>query len=77
MMRVMSTAEPFMPAHEPASEPPPTARDIDGDADVIFEHPVEGEAPLEIDHDAPPPPFHTPTPGDRLTAAELTEDLGD
>lgn len=73
----MSTAEPFMPADEPAPEPPPTARDIDGDTDVIFDRPIEGEHPLEIDHDAPPPPFHTPTPGDHVTAAELAEDLGD
>ncbi|WP_141933458.1 hypothetical protein [Microbacterium sp. SLBN-146] len=73
----MSTVEPFMPAHEPASEPPPTARDIDHDTDVVFDRPIDGEAPLVIDHDAPPPPFHAPSPGDHLTAAELAEDLGD
>lgn len=71
----MSTAEPFMPAHEPASPIPDRERDIDGDVDVLFDEVDPDQGELEIDHDAPPPPFQTPVPGDRLTAEQLESDL--
>lgn len=76
MMRGMSSAEPFMPAHEPARELPPPEHDIDGDVDVLIEPPVEGQGELEIDHDVPPPSFRTPVPGAAL-ADELAADTCD
>ncbi len=74
----MSTAEPFMPAHEP---PPPTPReeiDIDHHADVIFDRGVEGEedGPV-LDADAPAPPYRRPHPGETLPPERLHDDLGD
>lgn len=71
----MSTAEPFMPAHEPAPPLPGTEHDIDGDVDVLFDDVDPDQGELEIDHDAPAPPFHPPVPGDRLTAEQLESDL--
>ena len=68
-----------MPFHEPAAEPDPRERDIDSDVDVA---PVrETSSPEEIAAAeaewarAPKPAFRTPTPGARLTADELGDDL--
>lgn len=71
----MSTAEPFMPAHQPPAPMPPTERDIDHDVDVIFDPPTDGadEAPWESD-DAPPL-FHPPVPGAHMTREALEDDL--
>lgn len=73
----MTTAEPFMPAHEPSRAVPDTERDIDGDVDVLFGEADPDQGALEIDHDAPAPPFHTPVPGARLTAEQLEADLSE
>lgn len=68
-------AEPFMPAHQPASTPDPTEHDIDTDVDVIFDtapSDADGEA---VHAGAPDPAFRTPVAGDKLTSAELDAEL--
>ncbi|GAA1925751.1 hypothetical protein GCM10009775_17480 [Microbacterium aoyamense] len=70
----MSTAEPFMPAHEAKPQAPDTERDIDGDVDVLFGEVDPDQGPIPVDHEAPSL-FHTPVPGDALTEAELEDDL--
>ncbi|MFE1664623.1 hypothetical protein [Microbacterium sp. P02] len=72
----MSSAEPFMPAHESPSPSGAADRDIDHDTDVIVD-PEDAEstdAPYESDTK---PAFRTPQPGDRLTEDELDRDLDD
>lgn len=71
----MSTAEPFMPAHEPPAPVPPTERDIDHDVDVIFDPPAEGTEEAPWEHDDSAPVFPRPVPGDHVTRQELEDDL--
>jgi hypothetical protein len=73
----MSMSEPFLPAHEPPSEPDPRERDIDTDADVFVEPDEETDLAEEVPvrENAPRPPFRTPTPGDGLTPDQLADDL--
>jgi len=76
----MSTAEPFMPLHEPAADSDPREHDLDGDVDVSPDR--EAGAPEEVAAAeaewarTPKPAFRTPTPGAHLTADELRDDLG-
>ncbi|WP_243076903.1 hypothetical protein [Microbacterium sp. SS28] len=74
----MSSAEPFMPEHEPPAPRPDTERDIDHDVDV-FPDDAAVEAPdgSAFDAETPAPPFRPPVPGARLTPEELAADLGD
>ncbi len=75
----MSSAEPFMPAHEPAAPVPPQEHDIDHDVDVILEVADEsdeqaaGSEPWHTDATAPTLP--RPVPGAHLTAEQLAADL--
>lgn len=75
-MRGMSTAEPFMPAHEPRPAVPPQEHDLDHDTDVIFDE-ADGAAdagePWHADDAAPTLP--RPVPGAQLTAEELAADF--
>ncbi|MFC8680954.1 hypothetical protein ACFT30_05485 [Microbacterium ureisolvens] len=75
----MSSAEPFMPAHEPPAHLPPQEHDIDHDTDVLF----DAESPGAPETD--PEPWHSgdapatlprPVPGEHLTAEQLSADLG-
>ncbi|MFB7893227.1 hypothetical protein ACFC1I_13570 [Microbacterium sp. NPDC056044] len=72
----MSTAEPFMPAHEPRPAVPPREHDLDHDTDVIFDE-ADGSAeagePWQSDDAAPTLP--RPVPGEHLTAEELAADF--
>ena len=75
----MSSAEPFMPAHEPRAPLPPQEHDIDHDVDVLFD-PSEpgagGGEPAQPWHtDAAAPPLPRPVPGEHLTAEQLAADL--
>ncbi|MBW9119371.1 hypothetical protein JNB63_04630 [Microbacterium trichothecenolyticum] len=74
----MSTAEPFMPAHEARPAEPPQDHDLDHDTDVIFDE--AGSDGADVD----PQPWHTddtaptlprPVPGAHLTAEELAADF--
>ncbi|MFH8250825.1 hypothetical protein ACH3VR_10705 [Microbacterium sp. B2969] len=73
----MSSAEPFMPAHEPPPPKPDTDRDIDTDVDVF-----PGDAGKEVPDgpavhpEAPLPPFRRPVAGAHLTHDQLAEELG-
>lgn len=77
----MSTAEPFMPAHEPRPTADPREIDIDTDVDVLFDEQGAADGPAPSDppqlvHDgAEHPPFRTPIAGEKLTEAELEADL--
>ncbi|MFD4959455.1 hypothetical protein [Microbacterium sp. NPDC058389] len=75
----MSTAEPFMPAHEPAAPVPPQEHDLDHDADVLFDTGDETAAPEgggQPWHDADAAPtLPRPVAGAHLTAEELSADL--
>ncbi|MEV4687717.1 hypothetical protein [Microbacterium sp. LWH3-1.2] len=76
----MSTAEPFMPAHEPRAAVPPQEHDLDHDTDVIFDEAesdgTEGDQrPWHSDDAAPTLP--RPVPGAHLTAEELAADFAD
>jgi hypothetical protein len=73
----MSSAEPFMPAHEPPAPEAPQEHDIDHDADVLFDEATDGAT-------ADAQPWHTesgtptlprPVPGAHLTAEQLAADL--
>ena len=75
----MSSAEPFMPAHEPPASTPPEEHDVDHDADVLFD-----PADASDDAGADAQPWHTdaavptlprPVPGAHLTAEQLSADL--
>ncbi|WP_203580499.1 hypothetical protein [Microbacterium hibisci] len=75
----MSSAEPFMPAHEPPAQQPPQEHDLDHDTDVLFDAQDPG-APA-----SDPEPWHAddaaatlprPVPGEHLTAEQLSADLG-
>lgn len=73
----MSTAEPFMPAHEPPAAPADTERDIDHDVDVLLDD-AGKDAPDGPAYDpaAPAPPFRPPVPGAHLSREELAADFG-
>ncbi|MDQ7878844.1 hypothetical protein Q9R08_12710 [Microbacterium sp. QXD-8] len=75
----MSSAEPFMPAHEPSPSAPPEEHDIDHDADVLFDSADASEDTL-----ADAQPWHTnaaaaplprPVAGAQLTREQLSADL--
>ena len=77
----MSTAEPFMPADEPHDAPPGTDHDVDHDTDVILNGDADDTAEEAEGGEDPTPDyplsatFHTPVPGERLTAEQLEHDL--
>jgi hypothetical protein len=79
----MSTTEPFMPAGEPlepeAVESPDVEGDRDGAVDVLPDAQADTGQPLTDDPaaGADDPAFRTPTPGERLTADELQQQIGD
>ncbi|WES64152.1 hypothetical protein P0L94_17005 [Microbacter sp. GSS18] len=71
----MSSAEPFMPAHEPPPPKPYTDVDIDHDEDVIFDEEDGSAGGPSFDETAPPPPFRRPVPGAHMNHDELEEDF--
>ncbi|WP_345801970.1 hypothetical protein AAIB33_02350 [Microbacterium sp. AZCO] len=74
----MSSAEPFMPAHEPPAPRPDTDRDIDQDVDVFLDDAGKAAPDGDAVHpDSPPPPFRRPVAGAHLTPAELAAELGE
>ena len=75
----MSSAEPFMPAHEPPASTPPEEHDVDHDVDVLFD---SADASEDTGADAQPwhtdtaaPPLPRPVPGAHLTPERLAADL--
>ena len=75
----MSSAEPFMPAHEPSPAAPPEEHDVDHDVDVLFD---SADASEDTGADAQPwhtdtaaPPLPRPVPGAHLTPERLAADL--
>ena len=75
----MSSAEPFMPSHEPAAAPDPAEHDLDADVDVPLDphasSPEEIAAAEAAWARAAKPSFRTPTPGAHLSARELADEL--
>jgi hypothetical protein len=71
---VMSTAEPFMPAHWPSPRDRAAELDVDTDVDVFYSPGGEEEG-TELPELARTPVFRTPTPGAGLTAEELSADM--
>jgi len=77
----MSTAEPFMPAHEPAAPTAGAEHDVDHDTDVIFDGDADDTAEEAEGGEDPTPDyplsaaFRTPVAGERLTAEQLERDL--
>ncbi|WP_349426869.1 hypothetical protein [Microbacterium sp. LWS13-1.2] len=75
----MSSAEPFMPAHEPPPSIPPEEHDVDHDADVLFDpEDTSGDADPQAQPwhtDAAAPTLPRPVPGAHLTAEQLSADL--
>lgn len=74
----MSSAEPFMPAHEPSPSAPPEEHDVDHDADVLFDPADAGEDAGDAQPwhtDAAAPPLPRPVPGAHLTPERLAADL--
>ncbi|MDR7185409.1 hypothetical protein J2X85_002443 [Microbacterium trichothecenolyticum] len=71
----MSTAEPFMPAHEPRPAVPPQEHDLDHDTDVIFDEADDSAAAGEPWHTEGAPTLPRPAPGTHLTAEELAADF--
>lgn len=74
----MSTAEPFMPSHEPSAEPDPRERDLDIDADVLHEKEAadpdaEAAAARRLERDRHIP-FRTPS-GQRLSGEALEHEI--
>ena len=74
----MSSAEPFMPAHESPAPKPGTEHDLDHDVDV-FPEDAGTDAPdgAALDPAAPAPPFRHPVPGEHLSREQLAEDRGE
>lgn len=73
----MSSAEPFMPAHEPPPPKPYTEVDIDHDQDVIFDDDDGSAGHPAFDETAQPPPFRRPHPGEHVNHEELERDFPD
>ncbi|QJU54195.1 hypothetical protein SCB71_13610 [Herbiconiux sp. KACC 21604] len=79
----MSSSEPFLPAGQPAPEPDPRDHDLDGEADTeLADAAHAGEPDADADaaavHErehAEHTAFRRPTPGDRLTAEQLEQEL--
>ncbi|OOB91261.1 hypothetical protein [Rathayibacter sp. VKM Ac-2630] len=65
----MSMAEPFLPSSRPARDAEQAERDLDVEA-------APGTAEPEVDL-PPAGPFRTPVPGDRLSADQLADEIGD
>ena len=74
----MSSAEPFMPAHEPPSPAPPTGLDLDHDADLAFAPGPDpaADAAFAQSGGGTDTPFHAPVPGAHLSKDALEADLG-
>ncbi|MFE5409915.1 hypothetical protein [Microbacterium sp. NPDC056569] len=72
----MSSAEPFMPAHEPPAQVPPQEHDLDHDTDVLFDEADGSEGAGEPWHtDDAVPTLPRPVPGAHLSAEELAADF--
>jgi hypothetical protein len=71
----MSSAEPFMPVHEPPPPKPFTEVDIDHDEDVIFDEDDGSAGGPAFDESAPPPPFRRPHPRAHMKHQELEQDF--
>jgi hypothetical protein len=71
----MSTAEPFIPAETPRESPTAHEHDVDGDTDVLPEQGVTDPDAESAPVEEPKATFRTPTPGARLTAEELEDDV--